>query len=219
MAAKREIMIYDEIGPESYGLLGGSWMADELARLGNGDVTVRINSPGGSVPEALAIYNALLRHDGTVRVVVDSLAASCAALIAMAGKSIEMASASYMMVHNAWAFSMGNAEELRRQAELLDKADGMQVAMFAARTKQGPEQIKQWLDAETWMTAEEAVARGFADKIGQAFNGVAASIAHDRFKHVPAALAARVGVPATQDTLAARAARRKLALARARSNA
>lgn len=218
MAAKREILIYDEIGPESYGLLGGSWMADELTRLGSGDVTVRINSPGGSVPEALAMYNALLRHDGVVRVVVDSLAASCAALIAMAGKSIEMASASYMMIHNSWAFSMGNAEELRRQADLLDKADDMQVAMLSARSKQGPDQVKQWLDAETWMTADEAVARGFADRIGQALNGIAASIAHDRFRHVPAALAARVGIPATQDTIAARAARRKLALARARAN-
>ena len=167
----------------------------------------------------MAIYNALQRHDGKIHVIVDAIAASAASLVAMAGKSIEMASASFMMIHNSWTFAAGDAGYLRGTADLLDKFDGIQVNTFAARTKQTPEQIKQWLDAETWMTAEEAVSRGFADKIGQAFNGVAASIAHDRFRHVPAALLDRVGVPATKDTIAARAARRKLALARARSNA
>ena len=216
--AKREILIYDEIGPEQYGLLGGQWVIEQLNALGPGDVTVRINSPGGSMPEALAIYTALQRHNGNVHVVIDSLAASCAAQIAMVGKTIEAAAASFIMIHNSWAFSMGNAAELREQADLLDKADGMQIGIFAARTKQTPDQIKQWLDAETWMTADEAVSRGFADKIGPAFNGVAASISHDRFRHVPPALAARVRAPVTQDTVAARAARRKLALARARAN-
>ena len=219
MAAKREILIYDEIGPEAYGLLGGMWMAEQLSALGPGDVTVRINSPGGSGDHGLAMYNALLRHDGKITIAIDALAASAASIVAMAGDTIEIAQAAFVMIHNSWSFAMGNADQLRATADTLDKFDGLQIGMFAARTKQTPDQIKQWLDAETCMIAEEAVARGFADKIGQSFNGVAASIAHYRFRHVPAALVARVGVPATKDTIAARSARRKLALARARANA
>ena len=219
MAAKREILIYDEIGPDDFGYVGVGSVMEQLNALGKGDVTVRINSPGGAGDHGMAIYNALMRHDGKIHVIVDAVAASAASIVAMAGTTIEMAAASFMMIHNSWTFAVGDAGHLRGTADLLDKFDGIQINTFAARTKQTPEQVKQWLDAETWMTADEAVARGFADKIGQAFNGVAASIAHYRFRHVPAALAARVGVPATKDTIAARSARRKLALARARANA
>lgn len=214
----REILLYDEIGPEAYGLLGGQWMADQLKSLGPGDVTVRINSPGGSGDHGLAMYNALLRHQGNVTVAIDALAASAASIVAMAGKTIEIAQAAFVMVHNSWSFALGNADQLRATADTLDKFDSLQIGMFAARTKQSPEQIKQWLDEETWMTAEDAVARGFADKIGQQFNGVAASINHDRFRHVPAALSSRVESQVPRETIAARAVRRKLALARARAN-
>jgi len=210
---KREILLYDEIGPSDYGLLDAQWMVEQLNTLGPGDVTVRINSPGGSAIDGLAMYNALLRHPGAVTVSIDALAASAASIVAMAGATIEIADAAFVMVHNSWTFALGNASDLREQADTLGKVDDMQIAIFAARSKQTPEQIKQWLDAETWMTGAEAVSRGFATKIGQPLGGAKACLKPGQFRHAPAALTSGSLTPSM---VAARASRRKLAMARAR---
>jgi ATP-dependent Clp protease protease subunit len=159
------------------------------------------------------MYNALLRHQGAVTVAIDALAASAASIVAMAWSTIEIAQAAFVMVHNSWTFALGDAASLRETADTLGKVDQMQVDIFASRTKQTAEQIKQWLDAETWMTAQEAVDRGFATKIGQTLGGAKACVKPNAFRNVPAALSTTNLPPSL---MAARAARRKLALARAR---
>lgn len=180
-----EIFIYDDIGPAWLGMVAGQTVIDALAEIGPHPVNVRINSPGGDVMEAFAIYNALARHKPGVTVDIDSLAASAASVIAMAGKTIRIAENAMVMIHNVWTFAMGDAAELRQIAGVLDQVGENIVNTYAARTQQSAQQIQQWMDAETWMQAKEAVARGFADEIGQALQ-VSASVAAGRFKNTPA---------------------------------
>jgi ATP-dependent Clp protease protease subunit len=181
-----------------YGVIGGDWFgegvtakqfADDLKKLGNvKTIDVRINSEGGDVFAGKAMYALLVEHKATVIVHIDGLAASAASFIAMAGNTIEIAEGAFVMIHNSWGFCVGGAEDMRRQADLLETVNGTIVDVYAARTKQDREKIKTWMDEETWMTAKEAVANGFADK--QVDNlKVAASIADpSRYKRLPAAL-------------------------------
>lgn len=179
-----EIFIYDEIGPDWMGMVGAKGIIDQLKEIGDSDVTVRINSPGGSVTEGQAIYNALLRHKGKVTIAVDSLAASMGSYIAMAGAEIEIAANAMIMIHNPWSIVMGSASEMRQAADVLEKFQGGLVETYVARCKGEAEEVQAWMDAETWMTASEAVERGFADRIGQELN-VSASIKQGRYKNTP----------------------------------
>lgn len=160
--APAEIMLYDEIG--SYGISAKAFVT-ALAQAGAGPVKVRINSPGGDVFDGMAMYNALKAHPGGVTCVVDGLAASAASFIALAGDSLEMGSASTLMVHNAWSMAFGNKNDMRATADVLDKIDGQINAMYAAKTGGDPADIAAMMDSETWMTADEAVAAKFCDAI------------------------------------------------------
>jgi ATP-dependent protease ClpP protease subunit len=188
-----EIYIYDDIGPEWWGLIGAKTVLGELDKASKGaPVTVRINSPGGDVVEAQAIYNALRRHSdagGQVIVEIDALAASAASYVAMAGDTIRIAENAMLMIHNAWTVAFGNASEMRSTADLLDKFDGIITATYSSRvgTKSTRQQIVDWMLAETWMTANEAVNRGFADEIGTPLH-VAAAVKEGRFRKMPAAM-------------------------------
>ena len=178
-----ELLLYDEIGPSWAGRVGAQTVIEALASVsGAPKLRVRINSPGGDVFEGFAIYNALTRFAGEIETHVDSLAASIASIIAMAGKTITMAENASMMIHNCWTMAMGDAAELRRVADVCQKQNEQIVRTYAARTGQPPEQLQQWMDAETWMTAEEAVDRKFADHIGQPLRVAA---------HLPGSIAAR----------------------------
>lgn len=180
-----EIFIYDDIGPEWMGLVGAKSVLAELGKIGKGKpVTVRINSPGGDVVEAQAIYNAFRRHEGTVTVEVDGLAASAASFIAMAGDKIRIAENAMFMIHRAWSVSVGNAADMRATADVLDKFDGIIADTYAARSKQEREKIDELLAAETWLTAAESVELGLADEIGTPMN-VSASIKEGRFAKTP----------------------------------
>lgn len=121
----------------------------------NGPVTVRINSGGGSVFEGLAIYNAIQRH-GKVTIKIDGLAASIASLIAMGGKTVEMAENALMMIHNPWSWSEGDSVQLRKQADLLDKCKETMITAYTNRTGRSGDEISALMDHETWFTAEEA---------------------------------------------------------------
>lgn len=183
-----EIFIYDEIGPDYYGLVSAKQVMRDLEAVGRGKpVTVRINSPGGSVVEAQAIYNAIRRHSeagGKVTMAVDALAASAASYIAMAGDEIEMAENSMMMIHHAWSIAIGNAAEMRKAAEVLSKFDDGLTAVYASRSKKTVQEITDMLAAETWLNAQEAVDAGLADSVGQPLN-IAASIQEGRFAKTP----------------------------------
>jgi len=159
------IAIYDDIG--AYGVTAKDFIA-ALGSISAPAIRLSINSPGGAVFDALAIFNALRQHPAEIMVDVIGVAASAASLIAMAGDRINMADNAFMMVHNPMSAAAGNAEDLRDLADTLDKIGASLVAIYSNRTGQTPEKIKELLAAETWLNAEEAIALGFADEIGAA---------------------------------------------------
>lgn len=152
-------------------------------------INLHINSPGGSVFEGIAIENMLKQNSATVNVYVDGLAASIASVIAMAGDTIFMPKNSMMMIHNPWTMAMGNAAELRKQADDLDHIgkSAIQTYLNKAGDKLDENTLQDLLDNETWLTADEAVSYGLADEVIEA-NQSAASITPElaqHFKHMP----------------------------------
>lgn len=129
------------------------------------EINVYINSYGGEVAEGLAIYNALRRHKAKVRTICDGFACSIASVIFMAGDERIMNEASLLMIHNAWAYASGNAAELRKQAEDLDKITQASVEAYKAHSSLKEEEIKALMDAETWILPAEAIDYGFATAI------------------------------------------------------
>ncbi|MBP2653345.1 MAG: ATP-dependent Clp protease proteolytic subunit [Firmicutes bacterium] len=196
-----ELLLYGEISD-------ASWWGDEVTPKqfkkdldGLGDMSalnIYINSGGGDVFAGQAIYSMLKRHSAKKNVYIDGLAASMASVIAMVGDNVYMPSNAMMMVHNPWTVAMGNATDFRAMADTLDKIRESSIAVYREKTGMEDEEIIALLDAETWMTAEDAVAMGFADEIedgkqvsasicdGQLIFG---SMAFDlsRFKHLPMA--------------------------------
>lgn len=150
-----------------YDVIDGAAAEQVRRQLGTGSqaVTVNINSPGGSVTDALAIYNALRSHQGTVTARVEGLAASAATLVMLAADEIVMAERALLMVHNPWVAAIGDAEEMRKTAEALDVHAEEMVQLYAERTGKERGEVEAIMAAETWMNAEEAVAAGFAHRI------------------------------------------------------
>lgn len=176
-----EIWLYEEIG----GWVGitAKKFAEDLKALGDlTKITLRINSPGGDVFDGNAIYNILKQHKARVEVFVDGLAASIASIVAMAGDEITIAENAMMMVHAPWTFAMGNADDLRKTIDMLDKVAETIVVTYSRRTKKDEKEIKDLMAAETWMTADEAIANGFADKTAEA-NQIAAHFDLSKFKY------------------------------------
>ena len=156
------LSIFDDIG--AFGVSAKSFLND-LASAQGDSVRVEINSPGGDVFAGLAIYNGLRNSGKKVNVRVLGLAASAASLVAMAGDTIEMPENSFMMVHNPWGFAMGGASDMRDTADMLDKLGASLASTYAKRTGKSAEEITALLDAETWMSAAEAVDAGFATAV------------------------------------------------------
>ena len=163
------VTLYDEIG--AFGAGSKEFLAD-LGKLSGQHIHLRINSPGGSVVEGTAIYNALRRHEGGLTVHIDAMAASMASVIAMAGAPVYMADNALLMIHNPWTVSMGESKDLRKEADLLDKLKVNLRNAYVRKTGINAEEIGAMMDAETWLDAVEAVALGFADAIEE---GVAAA--------------------------------------------
>lgn len=136
-----------------------------LRSIGERDVTVKINSPGGDMFEGIAIYNLLRAHPAKVTVEVLGWAASAASIIAMAGDEIRMGLGTFMMVHNAWGVVIGNRHDMREAADLFDGFDGAIVDIYEARTGMKRAEIVKLMDAETFMGPSEAVKHGFADMV------------------------------------------------------
>jgi ATP-dependent Clp protease, protease subunit len=159
--APAEILLYDEIG--AYGVTAKAFSA-ALASAGAGPLKVRINSPGGDVFDAMAIFNVLRARSG-VTTQVDGLAASAASFIALAGSRMEMAQNAMLMIHCAWSVAIGNKTDMRGTADVLDRVDGQILAMYVAKTGARPATITAAMEAETWMTADEAKLAGYCDAI------------------------------------------------------
>ncbi len=126
---------------------------------------MRINSPGGAVFEGMAIFNAVKRHPANVTVHIEALAASIAAVIAMAGDTINMAKNAHLMIHKAFTFSIGNAEELRKDADVLDRIDQTIAEIFAERMDEEVQLALNLMEDESWFLADEALEHGLIDTI------------------------------------------------------
>ena len=167
-----EISINDNIG--GWGITANDFIA-ELKDLGDVDeINVRISSGGGSIVEGNAIFNELKRHPAKVITHIDSIAASMASVIAMAGDEVRMAANALFMIHNPWTASIGGAEQLRKDADLLDKMEN-NIRNSYDRSNLSVDELSAAMDADTYYTAEEALEAGFIDSIGDA-NLAAASI-------------------------------------------
>ena len=165
----------DELELDIYDVIGGDWFGEGVTAKSikalldkAGDVrriVLRINSPGGSALDGVAIYNLLKQHKAPVKVYVDGIAASAASLVAMAGDEIVMGEGAFLMIHNAGGFVVGTSDDMLAMAEILQKLDGEYVKIYAKRAGIGADEARALQDAETWMTAEEAIAAGFADRM------------------------------------------------------
>ena len=203
-----EVLIYGNIGDRwnEDGVVASELVRD-LSALEADTINLRINSYGGSVPDGLAIYNALRRHKATVNVFVDGVAISCASYIAMAGDTVTMAKNAQMMIHAPWTWSDGNAVQLREQADILDRYAKAMASAYADKSGKTYEDALALLTdgKDHWFLADEAKAEGFADEVGDEV-AVAASLASSfdlsRFKAAaPTAACAPQQVP--QPTAAA----------------
>jgi len=173
-----EIYIYGNIGDrwDENGVVAAD-LVRELSALAVDTITLRINSYGGSVPDGLAIYNALKRHRASIDVQVDGVAISCAGYIAMAGDTITMAENAMLMIHAPWGVAIGNAVELRDQADMLDKYASAMATSYASKSGKSRAECMALLSdgKDHWFTAEEAVNEGFADSVGPVMQ-IAASL-------------------------------------------
>jgi ATP-dependent Clp protease protease subunit len=140
-------------------------LSKELQELDVDTINVHINSYGGEVAEGLAIYNTLKNHKATVRTYCDGFACSIASVIFMAGDERIMNEASLLMIHNAWMYTAGDAEQLRKDADDLDKITQASVAAYMSRVNITEDELKALLDAETWLLPSEALEKGFATSI------------------------------------------------------
>lgn len=134
---------------------------------GVNQIDVYINSYGGEVAEGLAIYNSLKRHNAKIRTFCDGFACSIASVIFMAGDERIMNDASLLMIHNAWTYASGNAAELRKQAEDLDKITQASVNAYMAHSTISEEEIKELMDNETWILPDEALSYGLASSVNK----------------------------------------------------
>lgn len=146
----------DEVTPKEF--------RDELES-DNGPVTVLLDSPGGDVFAAAQIYNMLKGCKDDVTVRIDSLAASAASVIAMAGKTVEISPTGYIMAHNPSMMAWGDSAEMQRAKNMLDEVKEGIINAYEAKTGLPRQQLSDMMDAETWLSAKKAVELGFADKI------------------------------------------------------
>jgi len=181
-AQEADIMIYEEIG--FWGISAKDFATDIKALGGVKLLNVFINSPGGSIIDGTAIYNTLKNHSARVVVHIDGVALSMGSLIAMAGDHIAMAENGLMMVHNPQGGAAGEAKDLRKTAEIMDKMKANMANTYAGRTGIDVDTIVSLMDDETWMNAEEALDFGFIDEVSGEIE-LAANFDPTKFDNVP----------------------------------
>jgi ATP-dependent Clp endopeptidase proteolytic subunit ClpP len=205
-AEKAEIWIYEMIGEDFWS--GGGVTAKnfqkELSDIKASQIDLHINSPGGVVFDGITIYNLIKQHPANVTTYIDGLAASIASVIALAGDKVIMAENSLYMIHNPTGLAMGTATDMRSLADVLDKIAGSMITTYVGKSKKSETEIKVMLDAETWMTAAEALEAGFVDEIGSEMDMAACSkfipiMAKAGFRHIPRDLTDKKVVPSERD--------------------
>ncbi|HEV2557397.1 MAG TPA: head maturation protease, ClpP-related [Microvirga sp.] len=159
------ISIYDVIGEDFWTGEGvtSKRIAAALRSIGDNDVVVNVNSPGGDFFEGIAIYNLLREHPRKVTVRVMGLAASAASIIAMAGDEILISEIGFVMVHNAWAVAVGNRHDMREAADTLEPFDDAMAGLYATRAGVEKAEAQSWMDKETWFNGSQAIENGLAN--------------------------------------------------------
>ena len=161
------IEIYDEIGQTWWddGVTAKGFTTQLNALGAERDIDVYINTVGGDTMEGTVIYNALLNHQGHVNIIIDGYAISMGSVIAMAGNTVKIAKTGMLMIHKPLSGAWGNATDLRKQADTLDKVESSLTVAYTEKTGMTAEQIAPMLESETWLTASEALEQGFVDEI------------------------------------------------------
>lgn len=196
---KAEVLIYEDIGDSMFGGMSAKRFADELKEHGPLDeINVRINSFGGSVFDGVAIYNTLRSSGAKIIVDVDGVAASIASIIAMAGDVRRTASNSMWMIHDPWIFTAGTADELRKQAELLDSVRGTLLETYVSRSGADEKTVSDMMKEETWLTADKVKELGFVTEITGELAVAASGNSEIRghYKYVPECLGKLVAASA-----------------------
>jgi ATP-dependent Clp endopeptidase proteolytic subunit ClpP len=158
-----EVMIYDEIG--TYGVNAKSFVEEIKEIPKSASVLLRINSPGGSVVDGLAIYDAVNRLPQKVTSRIEGIAASMGSVIALAADEVIMSENSLYMIHNVWGGEVGESDDLRKAADLMDKMSDRLVNIYMSKTGKSEDEVRNWMDSETWFDSSEAFENGFIDSI------------------------------------------------------
>lgn len=165
-AGDSTITVFDPIGENWEGTgVTAKRIAAALRAIGEGDVTVQINSPGGNFFEGVAIYNLLAQHAGRVTVQIVGIAASAASVIAMAGDEIEIAKSGFLMIHNTWVCACGDRHAFVETADFLEPFDRAAADLYAAQSGIDLAEIAAMMDRETWLSSAAAIEKGFADRL------------------------------------------------------
>jgi ATP-dependent Clp endopeptidase proteolytic subunit ClpP len=191
-AGTTRVDIFDDVGSDGWG--GGLSAADFAAKLAGvkGPLTVGINSAGGDVFDGLAIYNAVNSYAGPVTTVVDGLAASIASVIMQAGQARVVSPGGMVMVHDAFGACLGNEAEMTAMAKTLAKVSDNLASVYAKRCGGTAQQWRQVMRAESWYTADEALAAGLADRVGTGTAVLPAGLDLAAYSAVPRRIAARL---------------------------
>jgi len=162
------VYLYDIIVSDSFfGGVSAIDFAREMTAINAGTIHLRINSPGGEVFAAQAMSQIIREHDAHIIAHIDGHAASSASWVALSADEVVIAPGGMIMIHNAQTIAYGDSRDLNETASLLEKVDGILIATYAEATGQDTQQIADWMDAETWFSAEEALLYKFADRIAR----------------------------------------------------
>jgi len=201
-ADKAEIWIYEMIGEDFW--TGGGVTAKnfqkELSEIKASQIDLHINSPGGQVNDGITIYNLLKQHPANITTYIDGWVGSIATIVALAGSKIFMAENGMWIVHNPSGVVMGNANDMRTMADVLDKVGETLIGTYVSKTKKTEAEIKAVMDTETWMTADEAKEFGFVDEISGEMDMAACVkfipvMAKAGFKRIPKQITAMKEIP------------------------
>jgi len=175
-----DIYLFNDIG--TFGITAQSFI-DEIKEYEDRELNIHINSLGGEVFEGMAIYSIIQRRTSKTTVYIEGIAASIASVIALAADEVIMSENSLLMIHNAWGGTQGEAKDMRKQAEILEKITNEIAEVYGKKTKIPYNEIVEMMDEETWLTAEEAVALGFVDSISEPIQ-VAAKYDVSKYKNI-----------------------------------
>ena len=175
-----DVYIFDEIG--NFGVSAQSFIEEIKSHKGS-PMNIHVNCVGGDVFEGMAIYNVIKKRSAKTTVYIEGIAASMGSVIALAADRVIMAENSLFMIHNAWGGATGEARDMMKTAKLLEKISGEIADIYTKKTGMPYDKVKDMMDEETWLSAEEAYDLGFVDSISDAIK-VAAKYDVSKFKNI-----------------------------------